>query len=56
MWDTVQETSEKTETLRRLSRDLPCLSCGHAAHRYLACDAACECRPVALPGAPTPSS
>jgi len=45
MWDTVPGNES------HLSRELPCLRCGHAAHRYLACDDSCECRPAAMPGA-----
>ena len=44
MWDTVQ-TSEL-----HLSHDLPCVSCGHAAHVYLACSDTCDCVPAAMPG------
>lgn len=40
MWDTVDTNTE------HLSHDLPCPYCGHAAHRYLACDRACGCEPV----------
>ncbi|MCB1301828.1 MAG: hypothetical protein KDB28_11405, partial [Tetrasphaera sp.] len=35
---------------RVLSHDLPCLECGHAAHRFLPCDAACECASSPVPG------
>jgi hypothetical protein len=45
MWDTVQPSDA------HVSHDLPCLHCGHAAHVYLACDAACGCEPVGMPGA-----
>lgn len=45
MWDTVQ-----TGTLH-LSHDLPCLTCGHATHTYLACSDACDCSPAVMPGA-----
>ena len=46
MWDTVQDIQPRLH----LSRELPCQRCGHAAHRYLACDTVCDCQPVALPG------
>ena len=45
MWDAVETTGS------HLSHDLPCLVCGHAGHRYLACSEACACLGVALPGA-----
>ena len=45
MWDTVQANDA------HVSHDLPCLHCGHAAHTYLACDAACGCEPMGMPGA-----
>lgn len=52
MWDTVHEITDRQHSRRHLlCHDLPCLTCGHAAHTYLACDAACDCRPVAMPGA-----
>jgi len=44
MWDTAPASDT------HLSHDLPCLRCGHAAHRYLACDVSCECLPAAMPG------
>jgi len=34
-----------------LSRDMPCLYCGHAAHMYLPCSDSCECAPTSMPGA-----
>lgn len=45
MWDTVHEIAAS-----HLSHDMPCLACGHPAHRFLACDAECECRRSAMPG------
>ena len=33
-----------------LSRDLPCVRCGHAAHPYLVCGDGCECHPTEMPG------
>ena len=44
MWDTAQIVTHQ------LSHDMPCQRCGHAAHSYLACDDACACQPVGLPG------
>ncbi len=44
MWDTVQ-TSEQ-----HLSHDLPCASCGHGMHTYLACSDSCDCVATGLPG------
>ncbi|MBO9522000.1 MAG: hypothetical protein J7518_10730 [Nocardioidaceae bacterium] len=44
MWDTVQ-TNEI-----HLSHDLPCASCGHAAHTFLACSDSCDCVRRFLPG------
>ena len=38
MWDTVQTSRT------RLSHDLPCPGCGHAAHTYLPCSDSCRCR------------
>lgn len=46
MWDTVQDLDRPRH--QHLGHDLPCLFCGHAAHHYLPCDAACGCAPVAL--------
>jgi hypothetical protein len=37
-----------------LSRDLPCLRCGHAAHTYLPCSDRCACEPGGMPGDPLP--
>ena len=45
MWDTVEHAST------HLSHDLPCLVCGHAPHRFLACSETCACVAAALPGA-----
>ena len=44
MWDTAQ-VGQPTH----LSHDMPCMRCGHAPHRFLACGDGCECRPVELP-------
>jgi hypothetical protein len=44
MWDTVQ-TSEV-----HLSHDLPCPSCGHAVHTFLACSDTCTCVVTVMPG------
>ena len=44
MWDTVQ-TNEL-----HLSRDLPCLHCGHAVHTFLPCSDSCDCAQTAIPG------
>jgi hypothetical protein len=46
MWDTVEDNSGI-----HLSHDMPCPSCGHAVHTYLACGDTCACVPVGLPGA-----
>ena len=43
MYDTVDE-----HTGSHLSHDLPCLTCGHAMHTFLACSDTCDCRPAAL--------
>jgi hypothetical protein len=37
MWDTVLETGS------RLSHEMPCPTCGHAIHRFLACSDHCDC-------------
>jgi hypothetical protein len=50
MWDTVQ-TNET-----HLSHDLPCQSCGHAAHTYLACSDTCACIPAPMPGSVRPAA
>jgi hypothetical protein len=44
MWDTTQTSST------HLSHDLPCPSCGHAAHTFLACSDTCHCAPTVMPG------
>ena len=44
MWDTIQTSST------HLSHDLPCPSCGHAAHTFLACSDTCHCAPTVMPG------
>ena len=36
-----------------LSRELPCLRCGHAPHTYLPCSDTCDCEPAEMPGEPT---
>ena len=46
MWDTVEDNRGI-----HLSHDMPCPSCGHAVHTYLACGDACDCEPAGLPGA-----
>lgn len=46
MWDTVQDAGNADH----LSRDMPCVRCGHAAHTFLACDEACACQPTVTPG------
>ena len=45
MWDTVQINDQ------HLSHDLPCTSCGHAVHTFLACSDTCDCTRNAMPGA-----
>lgn len=45
MWETVG-------TGATLSRELPCLSCGHAAHTFLPCSETCRCTPGVMPGEP----
>jgi len=44
MWDTVQTYRD------HLSHDMPCQRCGHAMHRFLSCDANCDCAPAVMPG------
>jgi hypothetical protein len=46
MWDTVEDISGI-----HLSHDMPCPSCGHAVHTYLACGDTCACVPAGMPGA-----
>jgi hypothetical protein len=41
---------EALTTHSHLSHDLPCPSCGHAVHTFLACSDSCDCPPVHLPG------
>jgi len=48
MWDTVDLGMGRVH----LSHDMPCVHCGHAAHRYLPCDAECGCTDTAMPGQP----
>lgn len=43
MWDTVQ-----VEQSTHLTHDMPCVRCGHAPHRFLACGDGCECQPADL--------
>jgi hypothetical protein len=43
MWDTVQNSGHQ------LSHDMPCGSCGHAMHTFLACSDACDCVPAGVP-------
>jgi len=45
MWDTVDDSNGL-----HLSHDMPCPSCGHAVHTYLACGDNCSCVPAGLPG------
>jgi hypothetical protein len=45
MYDTVQPVSS------HLSRDMPCASCGHAMHTFLACSDICDCAPARPPAA-----
>ncbi|MCW2764070.1 MAG: hypothetical protein JWO11_29 [Nocardioides sp.] len=45
MWDTVQTGSH------RLSHDMPCTSCGHAMHTFLACSDSCDCEPASVSAA-----
>jgi hypothetical protein len=33
-----------------LSRDTPCVRCGHTAHPFLACGDGCDCAPTPMPG------
>lgn len=42
MWDTVQTNSQ------HLSHDMPCTTCGHARHTYLACSDTCDCEPSSV--------
>ena len=44
MWTTEQTNQH------HLSHDLPCPSCGHAVHTFLACSDTCGCVPPAMPG------
>lgn len=44
MWDTAEQDSE--QYAEHLSHDLPCVYCGHPAHRFLPCDADCGCEPA----------
>ena len=44
-------TMETIGQREHLSRDLPCLECGHGAHRYLPCSDTCTCHGVVMPGA-----
>lgn len=50
MWDTVEHRRGSAA----LSHDLPCPSCGHAAHSFLACSDECPCVPPPVPGAASP--
>jgi hypothetical protein len=38
MWDTVVETAT------HLSHEMPCPTCGHGTHLFLACSDRCDCR------------
>ncbi|WP_346384110.1 hypothetical protein [Nocardioides sp.] len=44
MWDTAQTSNHQ------LSHDMPCPSCGHAMHTFLACSDTCECERAAVRG------
>ena len=44
MWHTLETSTTP------LSHDMPCPSCGHARHTYLACGDNCSCVPAGLPG------
>jgi hypothetical protein len=50
MWDTVAETHQHGP-VEHLSHDMPCQSCGHALHTFLACGDGCDCGARLLPGA-----
>jgi hypothetical protein len=39
MWDTAVEIRSQ------LSRDAPCVGCGHARHTFLPCSDLCRCAP-----------
>ena len=43
MWDTVDTSGSNV-----LSHDMPCPSCGHAMHTFLACSDTCDCEPAAV--------
>ncbi|GAB2875468.1 hypothetical protein GCM10027026_27870 [Myroides odoratimimus subsp. xuanwuensis] len=45
MWDVNENNGG------HLSRDLPCVGCGHAGHTYLPCSDSCGCAPPPMPGA-----
>lgn len=49
MWDTAEIHTS------RITRDPPCLGCGHGCHSYLPCDDTCGCEWTGMPGvSPTP--
>lgn len=50
MWDTVAETQVSGTCVEHLSHDMPCQTCGHAPHTFLACGDGCDCQPHPLPG------
>jgi len=39
MWDTAVEIGT------HVSRDAPCMRCGHAMHTFLPCSDSCDCSP-----------
>ena len=41
MWDTAVEIGS------HVTRDAPCVRCGHAMHTYLPCSDSCDCGPPA---------
>lgn len=47
MWATAERRGDAATT----SHDLPCPSCGHAGHSFLACSDDCTCVPPPMPGA-----
>jgi hypothetical protein len=43
-------SEEFEDGVEPLTRDAPCVRCGHAAHPYLACGTGCDCQPTLMPG------
>ena len=41
MWDTAVEIGS------HVTRDAPCVRCGHATHTFLPCSDSCDCAPPA---------